>query len=244
MAMKEKNGKLFFIIMRATIVCVLFLAVLGTTTYAWMVSDKRLAAYAPVSAPEALYIGAGHRDIENNTFEDIRYMYFDGLDAEEGNYVDKVFCVFGKGIRNYRLQIAYTTNNPFTYQIYHAQEVAASDLVGDPPANSVMYVTHQTTPETFYYYADGEPLAGTYLNQGAGGLANGTKHSNTYDDYTHVQANAEPIYWQSSASPAETGNSSEDFVNYYILRVNKNGKENNDRETDILCIVAKAVSVH
>ena len=34
-----------------------------------------------------------------------------------------------------------------------------------------------------------------------------------------------------------------DFVNYYIIRVYKNGKESNDRETDVLCIAAKAFSL-
>lgn len=240
MKINLKDNRIFFRVIRVVTVGILCLSSVGTLVYAWMFSDKRLSAYAPVSSPELLNIGAGHRDAENGTFEDIRYMYFDGLDAKDEEYFDKVFCVYGKGVEKYKIQLAYTTNNPFTYEIYPASE---SEVYS---ATAVAYSTHQTPSVTYYYSINGEVISGNYLNktvENGKTVANDEYHSLTYDynesSYDNVNEFAEPIYWQTSS--AETGSEDADFVNYYILRVHKNGKENNDRETDVLCIAAKAV---
>ena len=45
-------------------------AVLSLTVSAWLVIRKSLAAYAPVSTNESLYIGAGHAEADN--FESIQ----------------------------------------------------------------------------------------------------------------------------------------------------------------------------
>ena len=239
MKQSDNDKRIIFLIIRTAIVCVLLLSVVGMSVYAWLAADKRLLAYAPVSSPEALYIGAGHRDILNNTFEDIRYMYFDGLDAEDEDYVDKVFCVYGKGISNYRIQLAYTTNNPFVYELYHATE---SDTYSE---GAIEYKTHQETPATYYYSISGEAMSGAYLNKAElESIANSNKHLETYGSYLNVQKNAEPIYWQTPASPAEVGDNKDDFVNYYILRVCKGSITQNTKETDILCIAARSVTVH
>ena len=240
--MKEKKAKrvLSFYVLRIVLVCVLGFSVIGVTAYAWYSTREGVLSYAPVSSPESLYVGAGHRDIENNEFEDIRYMYFNAMDADGADYVDRVFCIFGGGIGAYKLQLAYTTNNPFEYKIYRATESKVSS------EGAIKYVTHTTTPETYYYSVNGEAIEGTFLNrttEDGKGIATTEKHTETYGSYptTSVQKNAEPIYWQTTA--AEIGNAKTDFVNYYILRVYKNGKANNDRETDILCISAKTTSV-
>ena len=233
-----KKQKIAFLL-RMLVVTVLMLGALGATTYAWWRARVGAASYAPVFSPEALYIGAGHRDIDNDTFEDIRYLYFNGLDAEGEDHVDKVFCVYGKGIGAYKIQIAYTTNNPFTYKIYHAVE-SETETPG-----SVEYILHQAVEKAYYYTANGEEIAGTYLNKtviNGETLATSTYHSDTYGSYSSVQKNAEPIYWQTTNE--EDGNVRGDFVNYYILRIYKNGKATNDRETDVLCIAAKAITVH
>ena len=225
--------------LRVLVVGLLMLGAIGAVTFAWYGVRAGTAAYVPVFSPEALYIGAGHRDIDEDTFEDARYLYFNGLDAEGEDYVDKVFCVFGKGIGAYKIQLAYTTNNDFTYGIFHASEsLTESD-------GAVEYITHQSPAVAYYYTATGEAVAGTYLNrteEGGRGIASNANHADTYGSYTDVQKNAEPIYWQTAS--AETGNTRGDFVNYYILRIYKNNKATNDRETDVLCIAAKAITLH
>ena len=59
----------------------LILILIATPTLAWFYVQRNLVAYVPISAPEALYIGAGHK--ESDHFEDIRYMYFNGIDTSE-----------------------------------------------------------------------------------------------------------------------------------------------------------------
>ena len=50
------------------------LLALALPVLSWFARGKQLLAYAPITSPEALYIGAGHRDTVSGTFEDIRYL--------------------------------------------------------------------------------------------------------------------------------------------------------------------------
>ena len=236
----SKRGKLQ--IFTAVMLCAIM--ILSLTANAWFAASRGLVAYAPISSPEALYIGAGHRDIANDTFEDIRYLYFNGIDATDGKeYYDYVFCVYGRCVSGYHLQLAYTTNNQFTYEIYVAKEETVNS------AGSIAYTTHTETPETFYYSIDttvnsGNPIAGHYLNGvtvNGEFIADSTYHNQTYDSYNNVDKYAEPIYWQTTTP--QPGNARTDFVTYYILRVRINGKRTNDRETDVICMTAKSASV-
>ncbi len=220
---------------------VLFLA-LVLPVLSWFATRKQLLAYAPVTSPEALYIGAGHRDIENGTFEDIRYLYFNGINAGE-EYSDYVFCVYGTAISGFNIQLAFTTNNQFEYEIYRAVEST------EPSSGAVRYVTHDDSPAVYYYSIDplqnsGDPLDGDFLNATEVDgltLADSSRHAAAYGDYTHVNRFAEALYWQTENPIA--GNSTSDFVVYFILRVKTNGKASNDRETDVLCISAKSVTI-
>ena len=218
-------------------------------SFAWFYRAV-ISAYAPISSHESLYIGAGHIaiDVENDVFdpevtlEDVRYLYLNGIDATdtEHEYQDFVFCVYGKSISKFKLQLAYTTNNQFTYEIYAANE-ASVDSTG-----AVKYITHdETSPQTYYYKATGEAITGTYMNRTVDGgetIADSSKHTATYGSYSSSKVNryAEPIYWQTDSTI--TGNSSHIFVKYFILRVWKGDKTVNDRETDVICIAAKSSS--
>ena len=239
--MKSERLAKIYRVFTLVVVCLMLAAAIALPVYAWFVSESGLAAYAPVSSPEALYIGAGHTDLSSNEFEDIRYMYFNGMDATDASgYVDRVFCVYGKSVSGYGLQLAYTTNNQFSYEIYHATESQVSG------ASAVAYTTHGDTPATYYYSINGAAIAGSYLNKttvDGEDLATSAYHTDTYGSYasSHVSAYAEPIYWQTTA--VEVGNDRGSFVNYYILRVLTDGKSLNDRETDVICIAAKSFSV-
>lgn len=229
MKAEGKNNRIFFPITCAVIACVILLSAIGAATYAWLASDKGLLSYAPISSPEALRIGAGNGD-------NIRYMRFDGLDVEgEETYFDKVFCVYGSGVANYKIQLAYTTNNPFTYSIFPAAQST------EYSEGAVEYVTRETTPRTFYYSVDGAAISGIFLNKDdpVDLIANDDLHDHTYGEYDNVQVNAEPVYWQTAN--AEEGSARSSFIHYYILRIYKNGKTSNDRETDVLCIAARTV---
>ena len=239
--MEDKKIEFFKSAKRSFTIFALIVAILSATVlpiYAWFFLEKNVAFYAPISSPEALYIGAGHKDILNDEFEDIRYLYFDELDASSDiGYSDYVFCVYGKAVNNFRLQLAYTTNNQFTYSLYHATESQ------EATEGAVKYVTHSQTPETYYYSVNGPAIEGVFLNK-LEGLNLGDKtdemHGETYNVYPSSGVNnyAEPIYWQTSSNIA--GNLRGGFVEYFILRISLNGKNTNDRETDILCIAAKS----
>lgn len=219
----------------------LFLA-LALPVLSWFITKKQLLAYSPVTSPEALYIGAGHRDIENGTFEDVRYLYFNGINAND-EYSDYVFCVFGTAISGFNIQLAFTTNNQFEYEIYRAEESTT------PSEGAVRYVTHDGSNSVYYYSIDteqngGNPLDGNFLNATEVDglvLADSSRHAAAYGDYTYVNRFAEAIYWQTEDPIA--GHSTADFVVYFILRVKTNGKASNDRETDILCISAKSITI-
>ena len=221
------------------------------STFAWFYRAV-VTAYAPISSHESLYIGAGHIEIdeENDIFdpdvllEDVRYLYLNGIDATdtEHEYQDFVFCVYGKSIAKFKLQLAYTTNNQFTYEIYAANEASVNS------EGAVKYITHEEDEEvrrTYYYKATGDAIAGTFLNQTIDNgekIADSTRHTATYGSYSssYVNRYAEPIYWQTGA--AIIGDSNHSFVKYFILRVWKEDKTVNDRETDVICIAAKSSS--
>ena len=225
------------------IAVILIFSIITASVLAWFVLKNGLLSYAPVANPELLFIGAGHREFDSvnheftdDHFEDIRYLYFYGIDVEEGeDYYDYVFCVYGTMVSGYKLQLAYTTNNQFSYQIFHASESPTAS------AGAIPYTTHSDTPQTYYYAPTGEPIAGSFLNDrtvGGETIANSTKHAATYGEYSNVNKYAEPLYWQTTNT--ESGYLTGDFINYYILRVNVGSKAVNDRETDVICIAAKS----
>lgn len=194
-----------------TSLILLFLFFVATPVFAWLNSEKVIAGYAPVSTISSLFIGAGHN-------EDIKYLYFDGIDAAEGDpeeprYKYYVFCISGEFASYYKIQLAYTTNNQFSYDIFHATESS------NPSGATVSYTT--VGGDTYYYAIDGSAIAGHFLNsQTVDGelIADSTKHSETYGTYSYVNKYAEPLYWQTNS--AIQGNVYGDFYHYYILRVN------------------------
>lgn len=217
--------------------------------FAWFYRSE-LLAYAPISSHEALYIGAGHIEIADGEFadatlEDVRYLYLEGVDLtdEDRDYFDYVFCVYGMTVSGFKLQLAFTTNNPFSYEIFDATEANA------PSPGSVAYTTHGATPATYYYTATGDAIAGSLLNLDEAvsdeetvaltDTSENSRHTTTYGSYNNVNKYGEPLYWQTDSSIL-TGVAKGAFAKYFILRIYKDGKEINDRETDVICIAAKS----
>ena len=227
------------------------LLALALPVLSWFVSSKQILGYAPITSPEALYIGAGHRNAETGTFEDIRYLYFNGINAKE-EYSDYVFCVYGTAISGFFLQLAFTTNNQFQYEVYVSSESEEPPL--DPSSTDyVDYVVHDGSNKHYYYTIDttvngGNPVAGSFLNAEvvdgktvAQITGPNSRHASAYGLYANVNRFAEAIYWQTDNYI--DGDSNDDFVVYFILRVKTNGKATNDRETDVLCISAKSYTI-
>ena len=219
-----------FFAMIMTIVTIVLIPV-----YGWL-SRKELAVYAPITTNTSLFIGAGNG-------EDVRYLSFEGVDAtSEQKYKDYVFTISGEFVRYYKIQIASTTNNQFEYELYRA--TTDSNETSDTTQNVVYRTNEETTPRDItYYIKTNGAIAGDFLNQDGTDLlgikdTSDTYYHRTYGDYTNVNKYAVPMYWQTTYTINVTAGDS--FPHYFILRVKTDNKNENDRETDIICIAARA----
>lgn len=210
---------------------------------AWFYYERRLAIVAKIDSPNSIYINAAHD-------EDIMYLDLSGIEVEENenvNHKDFVFTVSGEYISSYNLQLAYTTNNQFRYELYKAKEINN----GEPLVVYHSYVDGATYNYTF----DGENLeaakiqmvplnlnTNTYNNGSGEWLARTDDdyyhltYGNGENNYSHYHKYAVPIYEQSE-NPVNVDAASA-FHHYYILRVIWGAGKTNDRETDIIYISA------
>lgn len=122
-----------------------------TPTYSWFRKQQKMARYQKVGSPNTLYITAASR-------EDVKNFQIAGVDVSSSaywlnndkslagrkTYQDYVFAVAGDYVVSYTLQLAHTTNNKYSYEIFEAEVMAK------PPENSVQdrdYVVYNITGE-------------------------------------------------------------------------------------------------
>lgn len=257
------------------IICTL-ICIIGIPVYSWFKMQREIARFERIDSPDALYITAAHK--ENSI-----YLKMGGIDVtacwknnegepteERADHKDYVFSVAGNYVDSYTLQLAHTTNNKYTYQIYEADVTTmkpGSDKIEG--RDYVIYMTKNDIPselsnipdnggvtvakDTPLYYsikkdADGNPVRvlGSYLNRGADGLATDEYHTLTYE-YNHVEEHAEPLYWQAIGLTGGNPQTKAAFYHEYILRVSwvtdqedENVATNEFKDTDIVCLTAKA----
>jgi hypothetical protein len=234
----KNNKKMFICAMAVTIILVFVLA-----SMAWFYFHRSLQTITEVNSPIKLYITAGNQEaIENLDLGDI--------DVEDGTSKDYVFCVYGSPADDYILQLAHTTNIPFTYKIYKATENGSG--TASQKTGCVSYQSEnkdKSGNRVYYYYEKADtPVSGSYLNlsNNDGKIADNTYHDASYGSetgvksYDQVQKNAEPLYWQTSVSVTPDELSSGDFCHYYILEVSWDDadKIENNKETDIVYLMA------
>lgn len=225
---------------------VLLLASVGTfvaVTFGWFANKRNLETIVWVRTPIVL-------DIHSGNDKDIQYLNMGDIDVEAEHSKDYVFCVHGSPVDNYSLQLAYTTNIPFTYKIYRATMTGAET---DIPS---YYVDEQGEEAVDYFRVTnsnpvitGLPLH--LLGEEAGKhqshhMSYGDDKGENPIDRDMVQSYAEPLYWL--AEEEGTGimqpknvismNVEEPyFLDYYILHVEWDGGKN-DKETDIVYLIA------
>lgn len=209
-------------------------ALLTIPVLAWFYFQKSLQTVTKINAPNPLVIGAGNA-------RDITELELSNIDVSEGKYRDVVFCVYSSEQNtSYHLQLAHTTNIGFTYTIFQASRKNA-----DAP-DSVDYL------DKTYYFDDESPLNGGYLNEDTENpgkaLKSGGYHNTTYpgtktNAYSNVQINAEPLYWKTS-SPVILAekDDTEEFINYFVLRVAWGNTVQNNKETDMIYLMAEATT--
>lgn len=195
---EKRKSKIIYIVL---LLCLFGVA--AGLTYAWFRQSYSLSTVAKIKASIRLDLAAGNGE-DASRFQ-IGTVDTTGED-ETKNYKDYVIAVKKDKPTNYILQIGHTTNIPFTYTLYKATEDNSGTVIYVGADN----ITHK------YKKSDTE-INGKYLNKKSEDiiLANDKYHSQTYESYSKIQENAEPLYWQST----DALGSGTDLVDYYILTV-------------------------
>ena len=195
---EKRKSKIIYIVL---LLCLFGVA--AGLTYAWFRQSYSLSTVAKIKASIRLDLAAGNGE-DASRFQ-IGTVDTTGED-ETKNYKDYVIAVKKDKPANYILQIGHTTNIPFTYTLYKATEDNSGTVIYVGADN----ITHK------YKKSDAE-INGKYLNKKSEDiiLANDKYHSQTYESYSNIQENAEPLYWQST----DALGSGTDSVDYYILTV-------------------------
>lgn len=201
-------------------------ALLVIPVFAWLYMQRSMETITKVNMPYALLIGAG----DAKPIQQLELSNIDVSGAQK--YKDVVFCVYSeKPEEKYYLQLAHTTNIGFKYEIYKASRSAADASAGEV----VSYLGKQ--------YIKGEQLAGSYLNKDENSdNATDKYHEITYNKYDkeHVQKSAEPLYWKTTSQETlpEKQDDTTYYVNYYILRILWDENVQNNKETDMIYLMA------
>ena len=205
----------------AVVVAALALVVLPV--FAWLYMQRSMETLTKVNMPYALLIGAGDA-------KPIQQLQLSNIDVSASKSKDVVFCVYSeRPSKSYDLQLAHTTNIGFTYEIYTAT-LADSNASSE---NVVSYLGKQ--------YKKGNLLVGSYLNKdGNSDNATNTYHGITYGEYSSVQKSAEPLYWKTTNQETlpEKKDDTTYYVNYYILHIFWDENVQNNKETDMIYLMA------
>ena len=173
-------------------------------------------------------ICAAHR---SRRCKPIQQLQLSNIDVSASKSKDVVFCVYSeKPSKSYDLQLAHTTNIGFTYEIYTAT------LADSNASTDVVECLGKK-------YKKGAPLPGGYLNIDANNrYATDAYHKETYGNYTksYVQKSAEPLYWKTTNQETlpEKQDDTTYYVNYYILRILWDENVQNNKETDMIYLMA------
>ena len=209
-------------------------------SYAWFYTQREMSTAAWIKAPVVLDIRAG-----NN--RDVKYLDMGNIEVgETDGYKDYVFCVYGKPVDNYSLQLAYTTNIAFHYDVYRADLSKTGDIVFQSPDGSARFKRVNDTPV----------IRGLSMNEIKAQNSSPSQyqsHDLSYGDEkkvnivekNKVQGNNEPLYFLAEENgvkvmkPRNISQDNKDFLDYYVIRVSwKAGEVHEDKETDIVYLTA------
>ncbi|MBR7084759.1 MAG: hypothetical protein IKI37_06255 [Oscillospiraceae bacterium] len=113
---------------------------------AWFQKQREAARFERINAPNTLFITAAHReDSKNLVMDDITVdgKWIVNGEEVEMSYQDYVFAVAGDYVENFTLQLAHTTNNPYTYEIFEADPTIGAPKTGEVIGRD--YVVYKVT---------------------------------------------------------------------------------------------------
>ena len=220
-------------------VALLVSGLLLVISYAWFYMQREMSTAAWIKAPIVLDIRAGNNQA-------IKYLDMGDIEVGDGTdgYKDYVFCVYGKPVDNYSLQLAYTTNIAFRYDVYRADLDDTGDIVFQSPGN------------TACFKKVGIPvISGLSMNEIAKkgespakyqshALSYGDEKKENIVDKSKVQGNNEPLYFLAEENGVKVMKphnflQNNDFLDYYVIHVSwKAGEVHEDKETDIVYLTA------
>lgn len=135
----------------AAILTVVFLV--GISSFAWFSLKSSIENLTKVKSPTMIDIRSGHGySIEHLDLSNIDAA---NVDAQGFGYKDYIFAVkAGSNISEYDIQIAHTTNIPFTYTLYRAIELGNSSVNNSVPEGNVATFEYYNaiSNETITYY--------------------------------------------------------------------------------------------
>ena len=226
------------------------LILVGVIVYAWFFYKRQLDTLTWIKTPIRLEIGSG-----NN--HDIAYLDMGSIDADTQDHsMNYVFCVYGEPIDMYSLQLAYTTNIPFYYEIYRAQLSTSGQATTGNIVNVPFTYTDNSGEHTenFTYDKSSTPVISAMplskMNEAeikkhqSHNLSYGDENGQNAIDSSKVQKNAEPLYWLASENnldmlnPKNKGKNvfgGDCFCDYFVLHVYwDENTVSNDKETDMV----------
>lgn len=242
---KIKKKTMLFLTLAAT-----GLILVGVIVYAWFFYKRQLDTLTWIKTPIRLEIGSG-----NN--HDMAYLDMGSIDADTPEHsMTYVFCVYGEPIDMYSLQLAYTTNIPFYYEVYRAQlstseQTTSGNIVKVPFTYTDDSGEHT---ENFTYDSSSTPvISAKPLNKmdeaeikkhQSHDLSYGDENGQNAINSSKVQKNAEPLYWLANENnldvlnPKNKGKNAfggDCFCDYFVLRVYwDENTVSNDKETDMV----------
>ena len=212
-------------------------------TYAWFAGSKNLETITKIKEPGEIVIRAG-KALKTNEADPIVNFEMKDIDIQAiaaGTPKRFVFSVYpGDYNLGYNLQLAHTTNIPFTYTIYRAtapdttnmtsQQIAA--LTPYSPIEAPELVTYYQTDGNVDGNADNTSLPMSALNEDDG-TAYGRKiakqddngdeykcYSQTYDGADEPDIYAVPVYMQTDQPVMRVGDPADgDGFDYFILEL-------------------------
>lgn len=229
---KKKNRKL--ILSGAALV---ISALLLVVSYGWFYVQREMTTTAWIKAPIVLDIRAG-----NN--QDIKYLDMGNIEVGEGKdgSKDYVFCVYGKPVDNYSLQLAYTTNIAFHYDVYRADlvENGSGDVVFESPKNMATFKKDESpviSGLSMNEIKEKDVFPTKYQSHD---LSYGDEKKVNIVDKSKVQVNNEPLYFLAEENGVKVMRprnviDNKYFIDYYVIHVSwKAGEVHEDKETDIV----------
>ena len=209
-------------------------------SYAWFYTQREMSTVAWIKTPIVLDIRAG-----NN--QDIQYLDMGNIEVgETDGYKDYVFCVYGKPVDNYSLQLAYTTNIAFHYDVYRADLSENGDIVFQSPVSSARFKRVNDTPVIKGFSMNEIKAQNSSPSQyQSHDLSYGDEKKVNIVEKNKVQGNNEPLYFLAEENgvkvmkPRNILQDNKDFLDYYVIRVSwKAGEVHEDKETDIVYLTA------